>query len=125
MLERYLSDHVPPSTALQVGAPVEGVEHNDRWRLWINATVEPDNANVCYAGARVLLVEDNPTNMIVACGMLEKAGVDILRATDGNEAGPVDGVFTLTQSTAATSDTVVTYTVAGSATILSAPIATK
>ena len=36
--------------------------------------------------------------------------------TDGNETGPVDGVFTLTQSTVAVSDTVVSYTVAGTAT---------
>lgn len=42
VLDRYLRDHVPPSTALQVGAPVDGVDHSDRWRLWINATVEPD-----------------------------------------------------------------------------------
>ena len=34
----------------------------------------------------ILLVEDNPTNMIVASGMLEKAGAKILRADDGNEA---------------------------------------
>ena len=42
VLDRYLGDHVPPSTALQVGAPIDGAERKDRWRLWINATVEPD-----------------------------------------------------------------------------------
>ena len=42
VLDRYLRDPSPPSTALQVGVPIEGVEHSDRWRLWINAEVEPD-----------------------------------------------------------------------------------
>ena len=44
------------------------------------------------------------------------AEVSIAATTNANEAGPVDGQFTVTQTTTSTSDTVVTYTVAGSAT---------
>ena len=44
------------------------------------------------------------------------ATISIAGTTDGNEAGPVDGVFTLTQSTVAVSDTDISYTVAGTAT---------
>ena len=46
----------------------------------------------------------------------DAATVSIAGTTDGNEAGPVDGVFTVTQSTTAVSDTVVSYSVAGTAT---------
>jgi hypothetical protein len=46
----------------------------------------------------------------------DTANVSIAATTDANEAGPVDGQFTVTQSATSTSDTVVTYTVAGTAT---------
>ncbi|NNF50385.1 MAG: DUF11 domain-containing protein, partial [Woeseiaceae bacterium] len=46
----------------------------------------------------------------------DAATVSIAGTTDGNEAGPVDGVFTVTQSTSSVSDTVITYTVGGTAT---------
>ncbi|MBW1645876.1 MAG: response regulator [Deltaproteobacteria bacterium] len=36
--------------------------------------------------ARVLVVEDNPTNQLVACGMLEKLGCSVTLAADGLEA---------------------------------------
>ena len=49
-------------------------------------------------------------------GPVSRADVSIVGTTDGNEAGPVDGVFTVTQSTTAVSDTVIDYTVTGSAT---------
>ena len=46
----------------------------------------------------------------------DAATVSLAGTTDGNEAGPVDGVFTVTQTTTAVSDTVISYTVAGTAT---------
>ena len=44
------------------------------------------------------------------------ATVSIATTVDGSEAGPVDGIFTVTQSAVSVNDTVLTYTVAGSAT---------
>jgi PAS domain S-box-containing protein len=38
------------------------------------------------AGARVLMVEDNPVNMTIAVAMLEQWGVDVEQATDGAQA---------------------------------------
>ena len=37
-------------------------------------------------GARVLLVEDNPVNMLIACAMLEQWGVGVEQAVDGPQA---------------------------------------
>ncbi|MFL6662359.1 MAG: PAS domain S-box protein [Rhizobacter sp.] len=37
-------------------------------------------------GARVLMVEDNPVNMMIAVAMLEQWGVDVTQATDGRMA---------------------------------------
>jgi len=37
-------------------------------------------------GARVLLVEDNPVNMLIAATMLEQWGVDVEQASDGAQA---------------------------------------
>ncbi len=46
----------------------------------------------------------------------DTATVSIANTTDGNETGPVAGVFTVTQTAAASVDTVLTYSVGGSAT---------
>ena len=46
----------------------------------------------------------------------DTANVSVATTTNGNEAGPVDGQFTVTQSTTSATDTVVTYSVAGTAT---------
>ena len=46
----------------------------------------------------------------------DTATVSIAGTTNGNEAGSIDGVFTVTQTTAAVNPTVISYTVAGSAT---------
>jgi CheY-like chemotaxis protein len=37
-------------------------------------------------GARVLMVEDNPVNMLIAVAMLERWGVHVTQAQDGSEA---------------------------------------
>src|SRR5206468_2567469 len=55
--------------------------------------IDPDSAHggldvladrLC--GARVLMVEDNPVNMMIAVAMLEQWGVDVTQATDGRMA---------------------------------------
>ena len=52
------------------------------------------------AGARVLLVEDQPLNQELACDLLERAGLEVVTATNGQECldklageGPFDGVL--------------------------------
>ena len=40
----------------------------------------------CLEGARVLMVEDNPVNMMIAVAMLEHWGVRVAQAFDGHEA---------------------------------------
>jgi len=45
----------------------------------------PANARA-LEGARVLMVEDNPVNMMIAVAMLERWGVDVAQAHDGHEA---------------------------------------
>ena len=45
----------------------------------------------------------------------DAATVSIAGTTNGNEAGPVDGLFTVSQTLAATVDTVLTYSVGGTA----------
>ncbi|MBP7484867.1 MAG: response regulator, partial [Aquabacterium sp.] len=52
------------------------------------------------AGARVLLVEDQPLNQELACDLLERAGLTVITALNGQEAldklateGPFDGVL--------------------------------
>ena len=46
----------------------------------------------------------------------DSATVSIAATTDANEAGPIDGLFTLTMTTASESATVVSYSVGGTAT---------
>ena len=72
-----------------------------------------------------LTVTDNP-GITVAPGPADTATVNILdgdnatvsiaSTTNGSESGPVDGLFTVTQSATTINDTVVSYVVAGSAT---------
>ena len=45
----------------------------------------PANARA-LEGARVLMVEDNPVNMMIAVAMLERWGVEVAQAHDGHEA---------------------------------------
>jgi CheY-like chemotaxis protein len=41
---------------------------------------------VSLAGVRVLLVEDNPVNMLIAASMVESWGAQVVQATDGEQA---------------------------------------
>ncbi|MCA0177701.1 MAG: PAS domain S-box protein [Proteobacteria bacterium] len=43
-------------------------------------------AQTLLEGARVLLVEDNPVNMMIAAALLEQWGVQVAQAADGREA---------------------------------------
>ncbi len=59
-----------------------------------------ENAHRQLAGARVLLVEDQPMNQELACDLLERAGLRVVLANHGAEAldklrteGPFDGVL--------------------------------
>ncbi|MBT3374776.1 MAG: hypothetical protein HN406_04215, partial [Lentisphaerae bacterium] len=45
----------------------------------------------------------------------DTAQVSVAQTTDGNEQGPVDGVFALTQSAQSSTNTVVSYSIAGTA----------
>lgn len=45
----------------------------------------PDDENVRFEGRRVLIVEDNPVNVLVARGLLTKLGVEVAVATNGRE----------------------------------------
>ena len=66
---------------------------------------------------------DNP-QLTIAATPDDVASIDLLDAntatisiagtTDADESGPVDGVLTVTQTTVSVSDTVISYTVAGS-----------
>jgi CheY-like chemotaxis protein len=46
----------------------------------------PVDAEATLAGARLLLVEDNPVNMLIAAAMLERWGLEVVQASDGREA---------------------------------------
>ena len=68
-----------------------------------------DNPGITVAASP----NDNATVNILDANSAE---VSIAATTDGNEAGPVDGQFTVTQTATSATDTVITYTVAGTAT---------
>ncbi|MBT8102484.1 MAG: DUF11 domain-containing protein, partial [Gammaproteobacteria bacterium] len=72
-----------------------------------------------------LTATDNP-GIAVAASPADTASLNILDGTaatvaiaatiNGDESGPIDGIFTVTQSATSVNDTVLTYTVAGTAT---------
>jgi uncharacterized repeat protein (TIGR01451 family) len=74
----------------------------------------------------VTLTGTNNAGITVAAGPNDTATVDILDAdaatvsivtsSDANEAGPADGQFTVTQSATSATDTIITYSIAGTAT---------
>ncbi|RZI81261.1 MAG: response regulator [Rubrivivax sp.] len=59
-----------------------------------------ENAQRQLAGARLLLAEDQPLNQELACDLLQRAGIEVVTALNGQEAlerleksGPFDGVL--------------------------------
>ena len=50
---------------------------------WVAGTLGGESP---LQGARVLMVEDNPVNMLIAVAMLERWGVQVTQAQDGSEA---------------------------------------
>ncbi len=79
-----------------------------------NETIVVTLTGTSTAGITVAAAPNNSAgiNLLDA----DTATVSIVATTDGNEAGPVDGLFTVSQSAAAANDTVLAYTVAGTAT---------
>ena len=71
------------------------------------ATLTLDSITASDPGVTIDTANDNASIDLLDG---DAATVSIAGTTDGNESGPVDGVFTLTQSTVAVSDTVITYT---------------
>ncbi len=64
-------------------------------RFWAEMPLPPSGAALVEAapaiegdlgGTRVLMVEDNPVNMMIAVAMLENWGVEVTQAQDGREA---------------------------------------
>ena len=52
----------------------------------VAAQIAPPVAADALAGARLLVVEDNPVNMMIAVALLESWGVQVTQAHDGREA---------------------------------------
>ena len=90
-------------TGIVADALVEGTE------TVIVTLTATDNPGIAVAGSPA----DTATVSIIDS---DTAIVSIASTTDGNESGPIDGVFTLTQSTISLNDTVLNYSVAGTAT---------
>ncbi len=102
-LNRSLDRHSLPGEAAALAKPVlpgamrlllQGLRQQGSLAL------APEAAQAAYAsvlrGARILLVEDNPTNQVVARGVLEPAGAQVTVAEHGRQAvdllrdGPAD-----------------------------------
>lgn len=49
-------------------------------------TQAPADESVCLQGLRVLLVEDNPVNLLIGVAMLEQWGIDVTHCGDGRSA---------------------------------------
>jgi CheY-like chemotaxis protein len=52
----------------------------------VDGVAQPQFGDGDLEGTRVLMVEDNPVNMMIAVAMLESWGVDVVQALDGAEA---------------------------------------
>ena len=85
----------------------------------------PDNIVEADETVIVLLTDTDNTdvnidppnnNATVTITDNDTATVSIAKTTDGNEAGPVSGVFTVTQTAASSTDTILSYSVGGTAT---------
>jgi len=75
---------LPPAAVAEDAAPNSTTEHASA-RTAQPPVPEPGNERPLQ-GARVLMVEDNPVNMMIAVAMLERWGVNVAQAEDGREA---------------------------------------
>lgn len=68
------------------------------------------------SGAALVIVDANNNAATVQIADNDSAQVSVSATAGGNETGPVSGVFTVTQSAVSSSDTVISYTIGGTAT---------
>ncbi len=59
---------------------------SDKQAAGLAVVDEPAQETAPLSRARILVVEDNNVNMLVACGILQKQGHTVLQATNGEEA---------------------------------------
>ena len=98
-LSAVITKPVTPSTLLDTLAQSLGQEVAPTSNVR-NTSKILQKAQRQLAGARVLLVEDQPLNQELACDLLERAGLSVVTAINGLEAlnklrtdGPFDGVL--------------------------------
>jgi two-component system sensor histidine kinase/response regulator len=98
-LAGVLNKPVTPSTLLDTLARVLGPQAGEPIVARSTSRVL-QQAQRQLAGARVLLVEDQPMNQELACDLLERAGLTVATASNGQECldklaaeGPFDGVL--------------------------------
>lgn len=89
-IERLLLKPVLPSAlfdvTIQVLAARQAVRPIPRPIERLKAAARPPDALDAIRGARVLVVDDNEINQLVAGAILEEVGVDVARADDGQQA---------------------------------------
>ncbi|WP_374315429.1 response regulator [Aquabacterium sp.] len=98
-LAGVLTKPVTPSTLLDSVSKALGQHHHLPAAINQGPQVF-EKAKRQLAGARLLLVEDQPMNRDLACDLLERAGIQVVTAHNGMEAldrlehnGPFDGVL--------------------------------
>ena len=98
-LAGVLNKPVTPSTLLDTFSRVlQAAPPSDIVNSKTDELLEQDQARL--VGARILLVEDQPLNQELACDLLERAGMNVVTAANGQECldklqhmGPFDGVL--------------------------------
>ena len=70
-----------PGSCFWVELPLPATDARD-----VQSGLAPLEADNPIAGARVLMVEDNPVNMMIAVALLEQWGVKVTQASNGHQA---------------------------------------
>jgi signal transduction histidine kinase/DNA-binding response OmpR family regulator len=76
----------PPRRDALLGAVARGLSSQGNGARSAEQRARPQRANASGAAARVLVVEDNPTNLEYMAVLLERAGFEALRADSGPKA---------------------------------------